>query len=229
MKRYFIVLLYLFLVIYSTPSLANLTVSKAIINFSDNSPPRQDLEVKNNDTNTLYVTVKAFQVQSPESDQAKEIELNNPIDAGLLVSPARLVIPPGQSKLVRVIVRKKATKKDLIYRVAITPTIGKIKSEEQFALKVMIAYKVLVIVQPPAAQADLQVKRVGETLVFTNHGNTNVLIRKIKQCNERKTDCVELNGNRLYSGEQWIVNLPYKGMPVETYQTVGSEHFSREY
>ncbi|MEM7020263.1 MAG: hypothetical protein AAF512_23340, partial [Pseudomonadota bacterium] len=118
--------------------------------------------------------------------------------------------------------RRAAQEKDLIYRVHIMPQVGEIEAEAM-AVKVVVGYDVLVIVRPPDAKPDVQVKRDGPKIEFTNHGNSNVLLNRIRQCNEEQSDCVEIKGNRLYAGESWELELP-RDKPVEVYHTVNLQH-----
>jgi P pilus assembly chaperone PapD len=210
------------------PVHADMVLSKVILDFDAGSKLREDVEVKNTGKETLYISVKVLKIIAPHRKKPKRRELRNPRSAGLLVSPNRFKLRPGQSKLLRIVVRKPATRKDLIYRVTFKPRIGKVKSNQPLALKILIAYDMLVIVRPPNAKPKLRVKRSGRTLTFYNAGNTNVLIRKLKQCNKNKSKCIELPGNRLYARERWQVKLP-QNSKVYVYQSIGTNHSIKQY
>jgi len=218
----------LFFIIIAFPVHADMVLSNVILDFDAGSQLRRDVEIKNTGKETLYISVKVFKIIAPHRAKPKRRELRNPRSAGLLVSPKRLKLLPGQRKLLRIVVRKPATRKDHIYRVTFKPKIGKVKSNQPIAVKILIAYDMLVIVRPPNAEPKLRVKHSGRTLTFYNAGNTNVLIRKLKQCNRNKTNCIELAGNRLYVRERWQVQLPREG-PVEVVQSVGLKHTVKEY
>ncbi len=223
MTKKFIMALWLL----AAPAWADMVLDKSILDFEPGQPLSQDIEVHNTGTETLYVTVKAFEIVDPKLEQPERRELDDPRQAGLLATPNRVVVPPGGRKPVRVMVRQPATAQDLIYRISIVPQVGEVQSET-LAVKVVVGYDALVIVRPPEASPEVEAKREGRTVEFINHGNTNVLLNRIRQCNADQSDCVELNSNRLYAGETWTLDLPRDG-PVEVYHTVGFKHTVKMY
>ncbi len=228
MRSIIITIISLFWILIAFPVHADLVLNNVILDFEAGSKLRRDVEVRNTGKETLYISVKVFEIINPHKKKPKLKQLKNPRTAGLLVSPNRLILRPGQRKLLRVVVRKPATRKDRIYRVTFKPQIGKIKSNKPIAVKILIAYDMLVIVRPPNAKPKLRVRRSGRTLTFYNAGNTNVLIRKIQQCNRNHSNCIELAGNRLYAHERWRVKLPKTGK-AEVYQSVGTNHTIKQY
>lgn len=227
MRRQLVTLTGLLCLLLTAPTRADMVLDQAILDFEPGQPLNQDIEVRNTGTDTLYVTVKVFEIPDPKPEQPERRELTDPRQAGLLASPNRLVVPPGGRKPVRVMVRQPATAQDLIYRISIVPQVGEVQSET-LAVKVVVGYDVLAIVRPPDPKPGVEAKRDGRKLEFTNHGNTNVLLNRIRQCNEEQTDCLELNSNRLYAGETWVLDLPRDG-PVEVYHTLGLKHTVKVY
>lgn len=221
---------YLFLILligYSFDASAGLSLSKAIVHFSDSGRQSEDIEVFNLGEETLYVRVEPSVINKPgTSEQTREL-YRNPEAAGLLVTPQRLVLAPGARKRLRLVRLDKnnPTEQDKVFRILVKPEVGEVKST-QTAVKIIVAYEVLVLMQPKQAKPVLQSSLVGKVLKLSNTGNTNILLQKGKQCPEGQTfedkdnNCVELNGKRLYAGNQWQIDLPFS-TPVEFQMSVG--------
>ena len=227
----FALLCFLFILPIS-PSSANMVISEAILHFEPGKPLRKDIEVENVGDETMYVQVEPMIVRSPGTEDEQREIFKDPREAGLLVTPNKIVIPPKGRKLVRFVVLKQPTEKDAVYRVTFRPvTNGVVGEENQIGVKIILAYQVLVLVQPINPNPDLIVKREGNQLKFKNKGNTNVLLREGKQCpskNANEEDCEILKGSRLYAGNEWSVELPSKH-PVEYYISIGNKNSIEKY
>ncbi len=211
---------------------ANMQISDAIIHFEPGKPLRKDIEVENTGDETIYVQVEPMIVHSPGTEDEERKTFKDPREAGLLVTPNKIVIPPKGRKLVRFVVLKQPKEKDAVYRVNFKPVSNGLTGEDnQIGVKIVIAYQVLVLVQPPKPTPNLIVKREGNTLKFKNKGNTNVLLREGKQCpsdNAKEEDCARLSGNRVYAGNEWSIDLP-SSRPVEYYLSVGTKNTIEKY
>jgi P pilus assembly chaperone PapD len=222
----------------SQTAIAQLSVNRSVIEFTPDQLV-QDIEVKNNGNFKLYLDLNAAEIVNPEDADPKRIELTDPRTAAVLVSPKQVLLPPGQRKRVRVILRESATDKDRVFRLSVKPYTGKVKldnaggDKKSSAIKVLVGYDLLLLSRPKNAAANLKVKRSNNSIVFSNKGNTNVLLRKIVQCDKNKTDCEEIQPNRLYAGETYKVELPKKGpasrYPVQVWQTVGLDNSTSDY
>ena len=174
------------------------------------------------------------EVIDPASEDSQRVELNDPRTAPIVVSPRQLLLPPGQRKRVRVILRDKDLDTERVFRLAVRPYTGKVNleagsaDEKTSAIKVLIGYDLLLLARPLPLQPRINVTRTDTEIEFRNAGNTNVLLRKITQCEADGTDCVEINPNRLYVGESYKVALPKPGSasetPVEVHRAVGLEN-----
>ncbi len=225
---------------FVNPALAGMSLSQAIIHFEEGGERSRDIEVFNQGEETLYIRVIPSIIHHPGTKQEKRDVYRNPREAGLLVSPQRLVIAPGGRKRVRFVrldkppiqknikdqiaqAKKSPTiqAKDRVFRVLVKPEVGEIKSSET-AVKIVVAYEVLVLSQPNKAVVDLKANLIGKSLHISNHGNTNVLLLEGYQCpkgqsqQDEVNQCVKLGGKRIYAGNQWQVEVPYL-TPV-TYQ-----------
>ena len=217
---------------------AQLTVNRSVIEFSPDQLV-QDIEVKNNGDFKIYLDLNAAEIVNPESENPGRIELSDPRTAAVLVSPKQILLPPGQRKRVRVILRESATDKDRVFRLSVKPYTGKVKldnggsDKKASAIKVLVGYDLLLLSRPQNANADLKVKRTNSSIEFANKGNTNILLRKIVQCGSSDTDCVEIQPNRLYAGETYKVALPKSGpasqYPVKVWKSVGIDNSKGSY
>jgi len=205
---------------------ANMVLSEAIVHFEPGKPLRKDIEVENPGSENLYVEITPAVVSSPGTENEQRIAITDPRESGLLVTPNKLVIPPGGRKLVRLVSLEPLGNKERVYRVTFKPVVGDIESDH-IGIKVMIGYEVLVLMQPASPDPNLVTKRNGTSLSLQNKGNTNVLLREGKQCPDGVAQdsekCESVRGKRLYPGNSWSVNLPYN-KPVEYYMSVGTKN-----
>ncbi len=195
---------------------AGISLSQTIVHFEEDGKRSEDIEVFNQGDETAYIRVELSVIENPGLANEKKHLQRDPRKAGLLVTPQRLIVPAGTRKRLRFVRldNPKTNTQDRVYRVLIKPEVGEVSSE-QTAVKIIIAYEVLVLSQPkdPNFQLDYQYK--DKKLILKNLGNTNVLLLQGSQCPEGQeaddevNDCVELKGKRLYAGAKWEVGLPY--------------------
>jgi len=226
------------LALFSSNTFAQITVNRSVIEFSADGRV-QDIEVMNSGDYKIYLDMKVSEIINPESDNATRKLLNDPRTASVLVSPRQLLVPPGQRKRVRVILRDEPGASDRVFRLTVSPYTGKAKittkggDKKSSAIKVLVGYDLLLMSRPRNLQPKVDVKRTDQFIEFSNRGNTNVLLRKITQCDPAKTDCVDLQPNRLYVGETYRIDLPKAGnanqFPVQVWKSVGLENSEDTY
>jgi P pilus assembly chaperone PapD len=209
----------LLVVVPPQPASAGIVLSEVIADLSASAPPREDIEVLNDGAERVYLTVEPAQITSPGMPDEARLEVRDPGELGLLVSPNRLVLEPGQRKLVRIAALKPASERDRIYRVTFKPVTGAIEANTS-GLKVLVGYDVLVIVRPPHPNATITAARSPGTIVLRNDGNTNAEMFGGHQCDAAGQSCVELPSHRLYAGAVWQVPLT-RDTPVEYLVKVG--------
>lgn len=215
---------------------AQITVNKSVLEFSAEQKI-QDVEIFNSGEFKIYLDLKLAEIMKPEAAEPERFELADPRTAAILVTPQQILVPPGQRKRVRVILREPAKDQDRIYRLAIKPYTGDLNIDSDdsatktSAIKVLLGYDLLLLSRPESLQPELDVNRDEKSITFVNTGNTNILLRRIVQCDKAKTECNELQPNRLYAGETLKLELPVAGdvaaYPVEVWQAVGLQS-SRE-
>lgn len=185
---------------------AQIAVSNLIIELQTGKDSRQDVEVSNNGSERAFVAVEPAEIVNPGTPAENRRSDPDPEKLGLLVSPARMILEPGQRKLVRFADIASGSDRERVYRVTVKPVVGQISSE-QSGLKVLIGYDVLVMVRPAQPHADVAFTRSADGGTFRNDGNVSVELIDGRQCDSAGKSCSELPGKRLYSGAQWAVQL----------------------
>jgi P pilus assembly chaperone PapD len=199
---------------------AGLSVAPVIVDAPPNEPPRADVELYNDGTETLYVVVEPSRIENPGDASETRVSLADPQALGLLATPNRLVLEAGQRKFVRIALLQPPGDTDRIYRVTVKPVTGDVKGGET-GLKILIGYDLLVIQRPVKPVASVVATRAGETLTLNNAGNTNAELFQGRQCDAQK-HCTALPGHRLYAGTSWSVPIQ-AGLPVDYSVKVGAK------
>lgn len=197
---------------------AQIALNKVILDFASGET-RQDVEVINNGEETAFVVVEPARIEAPGSAAEQRVTARDPDELGLLVTPNRLVLEPGERKLVRIAVIGLAASVDRIYRITVKPVLGEVRATET-ALKLLVGYDVLVMVRPDNAEPELSFERRGRKVVITNTGNTNALLSEGRQCESDSDVCIELPSKRLYAGGRWELELG-SDAPAEYYVNAG--------
>lgn len=211
------------------PSAAHgqLVLSEVIVDFLPGKPPRADIEAWNNSKERMYVVAEPSEITSPGLPEESRSQEPDPEKLGLLVSPARMILEPGQHKLIRVAAISDRRESDRTYRVMVKPVAGELASEES-ALKIMVGYDVLVIVRPESLRPQVEAVRSGKTITFRNSGNTNAELIDGRQCDATGKQCNELAAKRLYPGASWEQSLSYD-TPVEYSIKSGAQVLARRF
>lgn len=185
---------------------AELVLSQLVVELRPGEVSRQDIEVWNNDTERAYVAVEPRRIVQPGQPGESRLENPDPEKLGLLVSPVRMVLEPGQRKLLRFADILPPSERERVYRVTVKPVVGALSSD-QSGLKLLVGYDALVLVRPAKAIEGVSAVRAGRKLTWRNDGNTSVELTDGKQCSGVGGDCVSLPGKRLYAGASWTVDL----------------------
>jgi P pilus assembly chaperone PapD len=211
-----------------TVSLADMILDNAVIHFESGKPNRQDVVVKNTSNKPLYIKVTPYSIINPGTDQQSREKVINPKEAGLLVSPNKLVVPPKGRKLIRFLNLNPKRDQEGVYRVAVEPVAGKLVAKKT-GLKILIGYEVLVLAQPVNPEPKLVAKREGRNLNLSNEGSTNIHLLGGKQCPQKSAsteDCESLRSGRLYPGNKWTVLLPHDES-VQYQLAIGTQNSSQ--
>ena len=198
---------------------AEMVLSQVIVDFLPGKPLREDIEVWNSGEERMYVSAEPFRIVAPGTPQEQRVALSLAEDSGLLVSPQRLVLEPGERRLIRVAALGGRPQSDAVYRLAIRPVAGAVTAETD-ALKVFVGYDALVIVRPERVVEDLRAEHGRRTLRLRNMGNTAQELFDGKQCDASGSDCRQLPAKRLYPSVEWELPLPFD-TPVTYKAAVG--------
>ncbi len=198
---------------------ADIFVDRAILEFSP-SAPAQTLLVGNGGDEPVYVVTSLTEVLDPASATPQTRTYEDLRRAPVIANPQTLLLQPGQRKLVRVFVKEAETRTDRVYKLTVKPYIEDIAVNRPIsdgssgAIKVSLGYNILLLHRPEGSSPNVEVSREGGDIVFFNAGNTNVLLKDVRQCpagDEVGDDaCESLGTNRLYAGERWRIDLPNK-------------------
>ena len=192
----------------ATPASAGLMLSKVILDLGPETTPRDDIELWNDGAERLYVVAEPAEVVDPGLPTEQRRPSGDPAVTGLLVTPQKLILEPGEHKLVRIAALAERPAHDRVYRVTIKPVAGPV-SADQSALKLFVGYDALVIYRPEQPRSDVSATRNGRQLTFHNGGNTNVELAQGRQCDASGQDCRDLPANRLYPGADWTITTPF--------------------
>ena len=219
--------------IISVPAQANMVLDKIIINFYSGKTAREDVEVFNSGKETLYISAKLFEIIQPENNTPERRELTDPRTAGIIISPNRFIVAPGQRKVVRLITTQAAIDTDKVYRILMQPHAGKFttdSTQKVAGIKIMLGYELLAFIRPAKLDVNLQVQRKGKSLLLHNAGNTNINVREVKLCQDTEQQrCEKLGGKRLYAGQQWQFDLPQAEGKIFIRKSVGNAFSVDEY
>jgi len=192
---------------------ANLALSEMIVDLQPGTHAREDVEVANEGAERLYVAVEPSLIVNPGRASQTRTTDPDPEQLGLLATPARMILEPGQRRLLRIAAIGAVPTTERVYRVTVKPVAGPIASASS-GLKILVGYDMLVLVRPAIPRVAVNGIRNGNTLVMTNDGNSSVELLDGKQCDSTGKQCVSLPAKRLYAGAQFSQPLSSTG-PVQ--------------
>jgi len=188
-----------------SPLAAQLQVSPLIVELQAGKHDRQDVDVGNAGSDRIYVEIDPREVLNPGSTPESARTDADPEKLGLLVSPARLILEPGQHRLIRIATLPGVADRERVFRVTVKPVVGKLSSA-QSGLKVLVGYDMLILVRPTVPNPVVTGTRSGDALTIRNDGNVSVELDDGKQC-AAPGHCTALPSKRLYAGQSWTQQL----------------------
>jgi len=185
---------------------AEIVLSQLVVDLGSGQDRKADIEVWNNSDERAYVAAEPSEiVDAGKPGETRRAE-TDPEKRGLLVAPSRMILEPGQRRLIRLAPIGPRGSAERVYRVTVKPVAGALSGEET-GLKLLIGYDVLVLLRPASIRPSLAAIRSGKRLTVRNDGNASVELIDGRQC-AAKTACIELPGKRLYAGAEWTQDLP---------------------
>lgn len=200
-------------IVCAEPAQADIVLSQLIVDLQNGKHMREDVEIWNNSPDRTYVAVEPREIINPSMPSQSARLDPDPEKLGLLASPARMILEPGQRRLLRIAALTQDATHEHVFRITIKPVAGAVQSSDS-GLKILVGYDLLVLVRPAVMNPNVTAVRNGRTLTFTNGGNVSVELVNGRQCGASQKHCVELPGKRLYTGGSWSVALPSDG-PAE--------------
>lgn len=198
------------------PARAGLTVDTLVLDLADPKATRRDLTLGNNGGETLYVEVQTAEILAGP-DGEREMRQGSPDQLGLLATPNRLILEPGQRRLVRVVTLNRSHDAERTYRITLKPVAGELQvatsappGAKGAHIKVLVGYEALVLVRPLAIREQLLATRDGRRLRFENAGNVSLRLDSGRQCATEATppeSCDQLPGHWLRPGSRWELAL----------------------
>lgn len=214
----------------AAPAMSSMVLDRTIIRFDADGPARQDVQIANTGEETLYLQVDVLEVRNPGTEREEQVRASDPDAIRLLATPSKMILPGGSRKLMRLVNLAGNDDAERIFRVNVRPVVGEL-SPQGMAVKVVVAYQLLVIVPPTHPAPNLAYAREGTQITFRNEGNTNVLLHGGEQCPPASSGadtCTTLEAHRLYAGNRWQLSLPYDA-PLEYSITIGDDNSRRRF
>lgn len=192
------------LLTFSRPANAELTLSQLVVDLSTEGRRNADIEIFNDATDKVYLLIEPSEIVGAGTPAEQRRAAIDPVASGILVTPTRTVLEPGQRKRLR-IAATGSPASERVYRVLVRPVTGEISGAAS-GLKLLVGYDVLALVRPSQRRVEVQGTRRDGTLEITNHGNVSVELSEGKQCGSGQK-CTTLAGKRLYPGASWSQRL----------------------
>ncbi len=186
---------------------AEFIITSAIIEFTADGPSQHDIELVSRSRDNDYIATEISEIINPGTAHEERRVIEDPADAGLLVTPDKTVLTGGSRKLLRFVLLHMPDEKERIFRVAVKPVVKGVEDQNKIGLKILVGYEVLVIVRPRNPQVSFDAKRQGKYLLIENRGNTNVLLQHGQQCNPAPS-CKVTPVMRVYPGSYEKIELP---------------------
>ena len=210
----------------AAPARAAITLSRVVIDIAPGTDVAQDIEIANDGKEVAYVVAEPSEITAPGQPGEARLPVVDPGVGGLLVSPQRLILQPGERKSIRIAAIAPRGAVDRVYRVTVKPVAGPISAPVS-ALKVLVGYDVLVIYRPAGPSAKVVGERTAAGLTLRNTGNSNVELYEGKQCTTPAA-CTTLPSKRLYAGQSWTQPLA-GAAPVSYRVALGSSTTPRQF
>lgn len=205
-RKIILTILSLVLTLIPNSASAELAVSELIVEFNTPASTTRDLELFNDSPERMYLTVEPREIIKAGLPYQSDYKSPDPAVLGLLVSPRRLILEPGQRKALRITRLENDPKSERVYRITVKPVIGGVEGDT--GLKLLVGYDLLVLSRPARAMPQLLVFKEKRNLKITNAGNASIELLQGRACSRNEGTCRELPPKRLYPGVTWEQTLP---------------------
>jgi Mat/Ecp fimbriae periplasmic chaperone len=186
---------------------AQISVSRLIIDIGPDSE-REDIVVGNIGEEVAYVEIEISEYLNPGTPEEIVVVRDSPRELGILASPNRMILQPGEKAILRLAVIERPDDIDRVFKITVTPVVGEIESSEN-AIKFVYAYGLVIILRPDNPQPAVTVARDGRMLSAANSGNTMVQFGFGVQCDATGANCVDIANKRVYPNSTWEYEPAY--------------------
>jgi P pilus assembly chaperone PapD len=203
--------------LWSSAYASEISISPMVVDFAPKQA-FQDITINNVGDDKAYVVIKIERVDNAGMPNQTMVQsAGNPMQFGLTASLTKMVIPVGQSRMVRLLSLVRNNPQDMIYRVIIAPVAGEAEmtgadqaGHVDTGMEIRIDYSALAILRPANPEPVINFTRKGKEITITNTGNTNALIYSYQQCpTGQACEKLQLPEKRLYAGNTWTFSMPY--------------------
>jgi len=149
----------------ASPAAADLVLNMVVVDLVPGQPPRADIEASNTGSERIYVVAEPAEIVNPGRPDERRVASPDPAALGLLVTPQKMILEPGERKLVRIAAIAPPARTDRIYRVTIKPVAGDVSAATS-ALKILVGYDVLVIARPAVMTGTVTATRTGASMTL---------------------------------------------------------------
>jgi P pilus assembly chaperone PapD len=186
-----------------TAAQADLKLSQLIVELGQGSKA-SDIELWNDSPERTFVSIEPREIVAAGTVAQSDRRDPDPQKLGLLASPSRVILEPGQRRLLRVASLNPPGERERVYRVTVKPVAGALQSSAS-GIKIMVGYDILVLVRPERATISLVSARQNGQVTVRNDGNSSVELIDGQQCDAQRKSCSAISGKRLYAGASWTV------------------------
>ncbi|WP_437616472.1 hypothetical protein [Erwinia sp. V71] len=182
--------------------------------------------VYNTGDSTAFVRIELLEIHPAHDKDAeeiaqKEVTEHRPEKNRLIVTPLRMIIPPGGFQTVRILWPGERTA-ERYFRIRFTPVIpdsddsfglnkeaiGKYRQQSlQAGLNVLTGYGTIAIIQPDKPYFNSVVEATSPALITVeNKGNATISLDNIRHCRYVHTDCGNISREFILPGRSKSVN-----------------------
>lgn len=203
-----------------TAQAGGLSIDKVVVEFKPGDKPIDNITITNQHDKKLRVTVQSVEVTDSDLPTQQEAATDK-----LVAAPKSFELEPGESRPVRLVLRGFPEDKEALYRVRFSPDQPTQQETQESGgtsvqVNVIVSMGALILVAPKNVKPDLQFKRAGDTITFTNAGNVTAVIQREEFCTEDKSVCAPLEGRRIYPGVSWDMKVPEALAKIAFSQTI---------
>ncbi|PCJ16454.1 MAG: hypothetical protein COB04_10885 [Gammaproteobacteria bacterium] len=201
-------LLSISLLLFASIASADISLDKIVIHFDSTSPPVNNIAVTNNSDAVIKVEAKVIETLNPGQDSESEIKTRE-----LSVAPKIFELQPHETRLTRVILRKKISDQEKMYRIRFFPDKPTRTTEQESGgmsvkIGVVVGMGVLILANPETPKPNLNFVRKDGKITFSNTGNITAQLQREPFCNKDRSACTPLIGKRIYPGSNWTMDVP---------------------